>query len=281
MSQDLVIEAVGVRKRYGGVVALDGVDFRARRGLTALVGPNGAGKTTLIEGLLGLRKLDEGRVWVLGEEVRGELPPGLARKIGVVLERMSLLDMLTAVENLQLVAELSGIRITRRDIFHALELVGAGDLAKRLYGDLSTGQRRKVDIAATLLGNPELVILDEPEAGLDPAARVELIELLGKLAKGGLAVLFSTHDLALAAKAWEISVIIRGKVAASGRPEEVAQRYGGRWRVHYRLRHGEERVVELSDVGELPAALRDLHNVVSVEVKPPDLFEAFRKLAHD
>lgn len=275
---EFVIEAVELRKRYGQTVALDGATLRVRRGLTALVGPNGAGKTTLIEGVLGLRKLDGGKVVILGEEVRGELPSKLAKRIGVVLEGSSLIDTLNVVENLELAATLSGVKVSFRQILNALDAVGARDLATRLYGKLSTGQRKRVDIAAALMTEPELLILDEPEAGLDPAARVELVNLLGEIAKGGISVLFSTHDLSLASRAWDVAVIVKGRIVAQGAPLEIAKKYGGRWRVKI-IERGAERVFEVEDPRQLPDVLKDLGDAATVEVSPPDLFEAFKRLA--
>lgn len=102
----------------------------------------------------------------------------------MVLEGFSLMDTLTVVENLELAARLAGLRPSLRQILNALDKVGAKELARRLYGKLSTGQRRRVDIASALLGEPELLILDEPEAGLDPGARVELVALFEGLARG-------------------------------------------------------------------------------------------------
>jgi multidrug/hemolysin transport system ATP-binding protein len=275
-----IIEATGLTKRYGSVVALDHADFYMRSKLAALLGPNGAGKTTLIEGMLGLRRLDEGKVVILGEEVRGELPPRLARRVGVVLEGTSLLDNLTVRENLEFVASLSGVRISQRQVLEALEAVGIRELANRRYGKLSTGQRKRAEIASALLLEPELVILDEPESGLDPAARVELIHLFERLAKErGIAVLFSTHDMSLASRAWEVSVIVRGRVVASGPPLELASKFGGVWKARVTTADGVEKTLESSDLKTLLAALAGEGDVASVEIKPPDLFEAFRKLA--
>ncbi|MGC9050937.1 ABC transporter ATP-binding protein [Pyrobaculum sp.] len=275
-----VIEATGLTKRYGNVVALNNTDFYMRSKLAALLGPNGAGKTTLIEGMLGLRRLDEGRVVILGEEVRGELPPRLARRVGVVLEGTSLLENLTVRENLELVASLSGVKIGPRQILGALEAVGIKELANRRYGKLSTGQRKRADIASALLLEPELLILDEPESGLDPAARVELIRLFEELVRErGIAVLFSTHDISLASRAWEVSVIVRGRVVASGTPYELVSKFGGVWKARVTTADGVEKTLEFSDLKTLLATLAGEGNVASVEIKPPDLFEAFRKLA--
>ncbi len=277
---EFLIEAIDLRKRYGEVIALDGASLRVRRGVTALVGPNGAGKTTLIEGVLGLRRLDGGRVYLFGEEVRGELSSRIAKRIGVVLEGFSLMDTLTVVENLELAARLAGLRPSLRQILNALDKVGAKELARRLYGKLSTGQRRRVDIASALLGEPELLILDEPEAGLDPGARVELVALFEGLARGdGVSVLFSTHDLSIASRAWEVAVIVRGRVVEQGPPLEIARKYGGTWRVRARFSDGGEKVVEVGDLRDLPRVLEGLADAVFINVESPDMFNAFRKLA--
>jgi len=275
-----VLEAVDLHKRYGRVVALSGATLRVRRGVvTALVGPNGAGKTTLIESVLGLRALDSGFVMIFGEEVRGFLPRHIARRIGTVLEGYRLMDTLTVEENVRFAAELMGVRVSTRDVLEALDLVGARELAHRLYGKLSTGQRKKAEIAAAIVHKPEFIILDEPEAGLDPLARVELMENIVSLVKQGITVMYSTHDLSLAARySNEVAVIARGKVLAQGDPLELAVKFGGAWRVVARLSSGEVVTKEVGDVRSMGKVIEELGDVREVRVEPPSLEEAFRRL---
>jgi len=149
---EYALEAIELRKRYGDVVALDGATLYVKRGvLMALVGPNGAGKTTLIEGVLGLRRLDGGKVVLLGREIKGELLRDVAKRLGLVLEGSSMFDELSLVDNLRLVASIIGFKPTLRQILNALDAVGIRELATRPYGKLSTGQRRRAEIAAAIL----------------------------------------------------------------------------------------------------------------------------------
>jgi len=277
---EYALEAIELRKRYGDVVALDGATLYVKRGvLMALVGPNGAGKTTLIEGVLGLRRLDGGKVVLLGREVKDELPRDVAKRLGLVLEGSSMFDELSLVDNLRLAASIVGFKPTLRQILNALDAVGIRELAARPYGKLSTGQRRRAEIAAAILTEPEFLILDEPEAGLDPAARVEMVKLLEGFAKRGMTVLFSTHDLTVASQAWEVAVIVKGKVVAHGDPADIAAKHGGRWRIRAVLKDGRAEELEAQSPSELPQILQKLGEVKSLHVEPPTLLEAFKKLA--
>ncbi len=274
-----MLEVVDLRKRYRDIVALDGASMSVRKStLTCLVGPNGAGKTTLIECVLGLRKPDSGKIVLLGEEVKGELPRHLAKKIGAVLEGSKLIDDLSVIDNIKLVAALAGVKVTLSDIVHSLELVGARELAKRKYGELSTGQKRKVDIAAALAPNPEFVILDEPEAGLDPAARIDLINALRELTRRGLTILFSSHDLTLASQADEVAIIYRGRIHVQGKPTDIALKYGGKWRVKLTLEDGTEQAYELEDLSRLSDIVKSANKIKSLIVEPPSLLDAFKRI---
>lgn len=274
-----MLEVVDLRKRYRDIIALDGASMSVRKStLTCLVGPNGAGKTTLIECVLGLRKPDSGKIVLLGEEVKGELPRHLAKKIGAVLEGSKLIDDLSVIDNIKLVAALAGVKVTLSDIVHSLELVGARELAKRKYGELSTGQKRKVDIAAALAPNPEFVILDEPEAGLDPAARIDLINALRELTRRGLTILFSSHDLTLASQADEVAIIYRGRIHVQGKPTDIALKYGGKWRVKLTLEDGTEQAYELEDLSRLSDIVKSANKIKSLIVEPPSLLDAFKRI---
>lgn len=276
---EYVLEVIDLRKRYRNIVALDGASISVRKStLTCLVGPNGAGKTTLIECVLGLRKPDSGKIVLLGEEVKGELPSHLAKKIGAVLEGSKLIDDLSVIDNIKLVAALAGVKVTLSDIVHSLELVGARELAKRKYGELSTGQKRKVDIAAALALNPEFVILDEPEAGLDPAARIDLINALRELTRRGLTILFSSHDLTLASQADEVAIIYRGRIHVQGKPTDIALKYGGKWRVKLTLEDGTEQAYELEDLSRLSDIVKSANKIKSLIVEPPSLLDAFKRI---
>ncbi|MEM1638156.1 MAG: ABC transporter ATP-binding protein [Pyrobaculum sp.] len=285
-----VLKAVGLAKRYGKVVALDGVSLEVDRGeMFCIVGPNGAGKTTFIESALGFRRLDAGSVYWFGEEVRGRPPPHIARRIGTSLERMQLLDNLTVKENLRLVASLWGVRLTAERLREVLEEVDMWSRLDARYGRLSAGQKKRVDIAAALLTEPEVLIFDEPEANLDPLARIEIMDLIRRLNRGGITVIYSTHSMEIASRySTRVAVMNKGKVLAIGDPAELAAKYGGKWRVAVRLRRqpakgfaqdGDRYVAEFDTVADALKALHELgSDIVDVAIEAPTLAKAFESL---
>jgi ABC-2 type transport system ATP-binding protein len=189
------VDAHGLVKRFGEITALDGVDVRVEGGrVQGLLGPNGAGKTTLLRILFGLVRPDAGSVRLLGEQLDtsdARLPDG----VGGFVEDPRFYPYLSARRNLKLLSELDEVRSAAR-IGEALELVGLADTADRRVGGFSTGMRQRLGLAAALLREPALLLLDEPTVGLDPAGVREMRALLRKLADGGTAVLLSTHDMA-------------------------------------------------------------------------------------
>src|SRR6478735_7739215 len=184
------IEISGVRKAYGERAALDGVDLEVARGeVLALLGPNGAGKTTLVEILEGHRDPDAGRVSVLGfDPSRRER--AFRGRIGVVLQETGLDPAIKVREALELY---SAAYPRRRDLDEVLELVGLGDRPDVKASELSGGQRRRLDLALGIVGHPELVFLDEPTTGFDPAARRDAWELVRSLRDEGATVVLTTH----------------------------------------------------------------------------------------
>jgi ABC-2 type transport system ATP-binding protein len=231
------VVAENLYKSYGGSCVLCGVSFSVKQGeVFAIVGPNGAGKTTLLETMLGLRRPDQGSVRLLCEK---DASRALGR-VGFFLEDMSLRPTLTLLENLELVAEIRGFKLSRRELVETLDMVGLRRLRDTLYGRLSAGQRKKANIAAALLGDPELLVLDEPEANLDPLSRAELMRLLSSLARErDLTVVYSTHVLSLVDKYSDrVLVLASGRVVALGEPRDVAASRAGGWRLVVRLRGG-------------------------------------------
>jgi ABC-2 type transport system ATP-binding protein len=282
----VVVEVAGVSKKYGNVTALEDVSFEVKRGeMFCVMGPNGAGKTTLLEGILGLRRLDRGTVRLFGVEVRGRPPFDVLRRVGYLLEGMDLDPALTAWENLRLVAAVGGVKTSDGELRAVLEAVGALEYAKRLYGKLSAGQKKRVLLAAALLGRPELLILDEPEANLDVASRLEIMDLVKRLAAGGVTVLFSTHAADIAVRYADRIAMLNRKILAVGSVEELVARFGGRWKVVVRTKRqpaGQERdgglyVTYVNSPAEVAEVLRGVE-ALEISVHPPDLGEVFRKI---
>ncbi|MBJ8344403.1 ATP-binding cassette domain-containing protein [Antrihabitans sp. YC2-6] len=215
---------------YGGAWALDGVDIGVQTGMTlGVLGHNGAGKTTLIKVLTTLLRPTTGRVRVDGLDVVADAT-AVRRRIGVTGQYAGLDEFLTARENLELVGRLAGLRAGAR--VRAGELIdrlGLHDLASRRIGELSGGSRRRVDLAASLVGSPSVLFLDEPTTGLDPLARTALWEVVDELTAVGTTVVLTTQYLEEADRlADHIVVLNQGRVAARGTPAELKRLVGGK-----------------------------------------------------
>ena len=209
----------GVRKAYDGVQALDGVDLTVHRGeVLALLGPNGAGKTTLVEILEGHRSADAGDVSVLGFDP-GRRERAFRQRIGIVLQEAALDSLLTVREAIELYA---APYPSPRPAAEVAELVGLGDRLDARADSLSGGQRRRLDLALGIGGDPELVFLDEPTTGFDPAARRRSWELIRSLRALGKTILLTTHYMEEAqVLADRVVVISAGRIIAEGTPDTL------------------------------------------------------------
>src|SRR5690349_397823 len=209
-------------KRYGGFTAVAGVSFTAAPGeVTALLGPNGAGKTTTIEILEGFQAPTEGTVRVLGADPRagGRAGRSWRTRIGLVLQSTSLDAQLTVTETLTL---FGGLYPGRRRVGEVLDVIDMAADARTRIGALSGGQRRRVDLGIAIIGQPEMLFLDEPTTGLDPEARRRLWAVIENLTAGGTTVLLSTHYLDEAQRlARRVIVLADGRVAADASPEKL------------------------------------------------------------
>jgi oleandomycin transport system ATP-binding protein len=223
-------QADGLVKRFGKTTALAGIDLAAHPGtILGVLGPNAAGKTTAIRVLATLSRPDAGRAWVGGFDVVRQASR-VRRLVGLTGQYASVDEDLTGAENLTLIGQLLDLR--RREAgARAAELLGQfglTDVAGRRAGSYSGGMRRRLDLAASLVGRPSVLFLDEPTTGLDPGRREDLWRMIRSIADDGGTVLLTTQYLEEAdALADEISVIDRGKVIAHGTPAELKQVVGG------------------------------------------------------
>jgi len=228
MSQ--AIEAEGLVKRFGDTVALDGVSLAVPVGkVLGVLGPNGAGKTTAVRILATLLNADAGWASVGGYDVRKD-PTAVRSLIGLTGQYASVDEDLSGRENLVLIGRLldlnrSSAKARARELLAGFELTDAGDRAVKTY---SGGMRRRIDLAASLVGRPQVLFLDEPTTGLDPHARLEVWQIVRRLVADGATVLLTTQYLDEADQLADlITVIDHGRVIASGRPDELKRRTGG------------------------------------------------------
>ncbi|MEO5608322.1 MAG: ABC transporter ATP-binding protein [Ornithinibacter sp.] len=212
----------GLSKRYGDYRAVDGLDLDIREGeVFALLGPNGAGKTTTVEILEGFRHRDAGDVTVLGTDPQGA-PRSWRNRIGIVLQTSGGLDLITTREA---IASTAKVYSRPRDVDEVIEAVGLSDKANDRIVGLSGGQRRRLDVGLGIIGDPELLFLDEPTTGFDPQARRDFWELIRGFATGGTTIVLTTHYLDEAeALADRVGIIAAGRLLTLDTPASLGGR---------------------------------------------------------
>jgi ABC-2 type transport system ATP-binding protein len=230
-----LIEVKGLKKSYGDVDAVRGVDLTIEQGeIFSLLGPNGAGKTTTVEILEGFRDRDSGSVSVLGFDpnTRGDQARQWRNRIGIVLQTSSDAGDLTVLETIN---HFSGYYSNPRDVDEVIYSVGLKEKESALIRNLSGGQRRRVDVALGIIGNPELIFLDEPTTGFDPEARRAFWSLIKKLRSDGATILLTTHYLDEAeALADRVAVINKGVIVEVSTPAELGGRATSQATVQWR-----------------------------------------------
>ncbi|MDR7555036.1 MAG: ABC transporter ATP-binding protein [Armatimonadota bacterium] len=261
-----VIETQGLTKRYGAFTAVDNLTLRVYAGeVFGLLGPNGSGKTTTILMLLGLTEPTSGTARVLGEDPARN-PLAVKRRVGYLPDSVGFYDELTAVENLVYTARLNGLRGREADerIDEVLARMGLADVAHKPVGTFSRGMKQRLGLAEILLKRPQVAILDEPTAGLDPHAAHEFLDLIRGLRADGLTVLLSSHLLhQVQAVCDRVGLFNKGKMVLEGTVEELARRVlGGAYRIS----------VEVTGDDNLEAALAGLPGVVRVHRERPGLY---------
>ncbi|MGI8885992.1 MAG: ABC transporter ATP-binding protein [Gaiellaceae bacterium] len=276
------IVATDLRKSYDGVEALRGVSFEVRAGeVFGLLGPNGAGKTTTVEILEGYRTRDSGEVTVLGHDPAAA-PRALRERIGVVLQQSEFTPLLTVQEVHRLFA---GYYEQPRDVDDVIRIVGLEEKRDARVKTLSGGQKRRLDLGIALVGDPDLVFLDEPTTGFDPAARRTAWELIRTLRSLGKTILLTTHYLDEAQQlADRVAVMQAGRIVSLGTPAELI---GGAHKAEIRFElNGEPVVVQTEDptvtLHELTSkALADGRRLQHLEVRRPTLEDVYLDLVGD
>jgi ABC-2 type transport system ATP-binding protein len=279
------IQATGLKKRYGKTQALDGLDLVAERGqVLAVLGPNGAGKTTFVRAVATLIALDEGTLRVAGHDVRKDAA-SVRSAIGLAGQFAAVEPAMSGRENLEMVARLFGQdrRQARRSADAVLEQLGLREDADRLARTYSGGMRRRLDLGASLVGAPRLLLLDEPTTGLDPRSRIELWDAIRRLVDAGTDVLLTTQYLDEADRlASNVVIIDHGRAVAAGTPTELKRRLGGDVvELHVRHAHDLAAAAEvLSGPTRRSARVDESGRTVSVRVDTGDeaLIAALRAL---
>jgi ABC-2 type transport system ATP-binding protein len=278
------IEVRDLRKSYEALEAVRGISFSVARGeVFGLLGPNGAGKTTTVEILEGYRARTSGTVAVLGFDP-GERPRALRERVGIVLQQTGLYRNIGVREAL---VHFAGFYRTPRDPDEVIALVGLEGKEDARSRTLSGGQLRRLDLALALIGDPELIFLDEPTTGFDPAARRTAWQTIRSLRDLGKTVLLTTHYLDEAQElADRVAIVKGGTILAEGAPRELGVGHGARVRITYRNALGEQ-VEHISDdptrlLHELTAeALARGEQLEDLEVNRPTLEEVYLELTAD
>lgn len=219
------IQVKNLKKSYGSHTVLKGLDFDIKQGeIFAMLGVNGAGKTTTLECIQGLRKYDEGEIIVNGKK-------------GIQLQSASLPAHIKAMEAIRLFAKWN-----KSEPDHSmLETLGVNDLAKKQYADMSTGQKRRLHLALALIGNPDIVFLDEPTAGLDVEGRVSLHEQIRNLKAQRKTIVLASHDMAEVENLCDqIAILNDGVIAFLGTVAELTNTIGKRYTIHIETKQGKE-----------------------------------------
>lgn len=233
MSDDYAIDVSGLNKHFGDKHVVRDVALQVRRGeIFGFLGPNGSGKTTTIRMMCGLLTPDSGSGTCLGYDILRDSAQ-IKRHVGYMTQKFSYWEDLTIRENLDFVARMYGMPRRREEVDQSLERLGLTQRANQLTGSLSGGWKQRLALAASLLHNPQLLLLDEPTAGVDPAARRDFWEELHRLSALGISVLVSTHYMDEAERCHKLAYIAYGTLLAQGTsPEVVATQGLTTWVIH-------------------------------------------------
>ena len=222
MTERLAVTIRGLRVVRGDNVVLPGLDAEIEAGrITGLLGPSGCGKSTLLRSIVGVQRVESGKVEVLGEEAGSA---ALRRQVGYLTQAPSVYADLSARENLEFFATVLGAE--RERIASSLDAVGLADQGDQVVGTMSGGQMTRVSLATALLGDPRLLILDEPTVGLDPVLREELWAMFAELAASGATLIISSHVMDEAERCDSLMLMREGELLATGSPGELSESVG-------------------------------------------------------
>lgn len=278
------IEIEHLTKHYkNGVAALDDISFTVGSGVFGLLGHNGAGKSTLMKALVTVLQPTSGTIKVCGFDTKSH-GNEVRKRIGYLPQELVMYPSLSAFDFVNYMAELKGIH-NKKAVMSVLEQVEMLEFSKRKIGQLSGGMKRRVGIAQALVGDPQILVVDEPTAGLDPEERVRFRGVLSRFAKSGKTVLLSTHIVEDVHQVCEeLAVLRKGKLFYTGTPAELMRRVEGK--IKNIILHGDEQLIELQkqatvisttyDAGGITARIMDENNTFSAtECVPATLEDAY------
>ena len=298
---EAVISVKGLRKSYDGIEAVGGIDLEVGRGeVFAFLGPNGAGKTTTVEVLEGYRGRDAGEVSVLGADPT-EATRAWRAQIGIVLQSCVQQRELTVRETLEMYA---GYYPAPRDVSETIELAGLSEKADERAGRLSGGQQRRLDVALALIGDPDLLFLDEPTTGFDPSARRQAWATIAGLRQLGKTIFLTTHYMEEAQElADRVAIISSGEIVAEGTPAAIGGRALAATEIRFQLPEGAVAELPLAIAGDAKVesgtvsvrterpvealnaltgwALERGHDLSELEVRRPSLEDVYLELTRD
>ena len=275
MPAEFAINVEGVTKRFGHRIVVNRVGLQVRRGeIYGFLGPNGSGKTTFLRMLCGLLRPDAGSGNCLGFDIRRETLQ-IRRRAGYMTQRFSHYEDLSIEENLDFVARIYELPDRRRAVRESLERLGLTERRRQLAGELSGGWKQRLALAACLLHNPELLLLDEPTAGVDPKARRDFWDEVHRLAAQGITVLVTTHYMDEAERCHRVAYLAFGELRDSGTPAELVRRAGlATWRVE-----GGVPAVSMERLQALPGVEQVVPFGAALHVSGPDAEQLGRGLA--
>jgi ABC-2 type transport system ATP-binding protein len=272
-----VITVHNLSKRFGSVQALDGLSFEVPKGkVFGLLGPNGAGKSTAMSICTGLLRQDTGTVDIGG--AGSPATPSTRRLLGLAPQQVALYQNLSARENLVFLAGLYAVPNAHQRADQLLELVGLLPRATDRVSGFSGGMARRLNLAAAIVHDPPVILLDEPTAGVDPQSRSNILELVQRLARDGRTVIYTTHYMEEAQRLCDVVAIVdRGRVLAQGTVPELIAQHGGQSTVVVSHQDGEQRIPTADPLREIERVL-GRGGATAVRIEPPDLEQVFLSL---
>ncbi len=247
MAEETIIEVNDLKKHYGNVKAVDGISFKVLKGeVFTLLGPNGAGKTTTLEVLEGLKAHDSGKIAMFGKTLHTTVPREIRERIGVVLQENNFIEHLTVTEILKMFRNLYP---TPLKIEEVLEIVSLQEKRKARVEKLSGGQRQRLAIGTALIGNPDLIFMDEPTTGLDPQARRNIWDMIEKFKNSGKTIFLTTHYMEEAEVLSDyVYIMDHGKIIAKGTPQKLVSSFGGDKIIEARVNTNNDKIIGLKEI---------------------------------